>query len=109
MSTHTLSKNLNITIIFSQYDRISGGNRALFEYANRLHAIGHNVKLYILARPTRWYRIDHWKRILNKTVEKISPEEIDWMDKVEKVETKAEVKKTDDGGAKPTEGTAKKP
>jgi len=80
MTSHTISKKLNITIIFGQYDRISGGNRALFEYANRLHAIGHNVKLYILARPTRWYRIDHWKRILNKTVEKISPEEIDWMD-----------------------------
>ena len=80
MTSHTISKNLNITIIFGQYDRISGGNRALFEYANRLHEIGHNVKLYILARPTRWYRIDHWKRILNKTVEKISPEEIDWMD-----------------------------
>ena len=30
-------------------------------------------------------------------------------DSKEKVETKAEVKKTDDGGAKPTEGTAKKP
>ena len=28
-------------------------------------------------------------------------------DSKEKVETKAEVKKTDDGGAKPTEGTAK--
>ena len=80
MTTLTLPKNLKITIIFSQYDRISGGNRALFEYANRLHEIGHNVNLYILAKPARWYRIDHWKRILNKTVAKISPEEIDWMD-----------------------------
>jgi hypothetical protein len=38
-----------------------------------------------------------------------SKEETDSKDKVEKVETKAEVKKTDDGVAKPTEGTAKKP
>ena len=80
MTTLTLPKLLKITIIFGQYNRISGGNRALFEYANRLHEIGHNVKLYILARPARWYRIDHWKRILNKTVTKISSEEIDWMD-----------------------------
>ena len=80
MTTLTLPENLNITIIFSQYDRISGGNRALFEYANRLHEIGHNVNLYILAKPARWYKIDHWKRILNKTVSKIPPEEIAWMD-----------------------------
>ena len=80
MTTLTLPKNLKITIIFGQYDRISGGNRALFEYANRLHEIGHNVNLYILAKPARWYKIDHWKRILNKTVSKIPPEEIDWMD-----------------------------
>ena len=36
-----------------------------------------------------------------------SKEETESKDKVEKVETKAEVKKTGDGGAKPTEGTAK--
>ena len=36
-----------------------------------------------------------------------SKEETESKEKVEKVETKAEVKKTGDGGAKPTEGTAK--
>lgn len=36
-----------------------------------------------------------------------SKEETDSKDKVENVEAKAEVKKTGDGGAKPTEGTAK--
>ncbi len=80
MTTLALPKNLKISIILGQYDRISGGNRALFEYANRLHETGHNVNLYILARPSRWYRIDYWKRILNKTVAKIPPKEIDWMD-----------------------------
>ena len=80
MTTLTFPKHLKITIIFSQYNRISGGNRALFEYANRLHEMGHKVNLYVMARPSRWYRIDHWKRILNKTVSKIPPEEIDWMD-----------------------------
>ena len=80
MTTITLPKHLKITIIFSQYNRISGGNRALFEYANRLYEIGHNVNIYVMGRPLRWYRIDHWKRILNKTVFKLSPEEIDWMD-----------------------------
>ena len=36
-----------------------------------------------------------------------SKEETESKEKIEKVETKAEVKKTGDGGAKPTEGTAK--
>ena len=40
---------------------------------------------------------------------KVSKSKEETESKKEKVETKAEVKKTDDGGAKPTEGTAKKP
>ena len=80
MTGPSFSKNLTITVILSQYNRISGGNRILLEYANRLHEMGHNLSLYVLAKPSRWYRIDHWKRILNKTVIKLPSEEINWMD-----------------------------
>jgi len=80
MTTPSFSKNLTITVILSQYNRISGGNRILLEYANRLHDMGHDLRLYVLAKPSRWYRIDHWKRILNKTVIKLPSAEIDWMD-----------------------------
>jgi len=80
MKSLSFSKNLKITVILSQYNRISGGNRILLEYANRLHKMGHDLRLYVLAKPARWYRIDHWKRILNKTVVKLPAEEIDWMD-----------------------------
>ncbi|MEK9628482.1 MAG: glycosyltransferase family 4 protein [Nitrospinota bacterium] len=71
---------MKITFLASQYARISGGNRALFEYANRLKKMGHTVRWFVLAKPARWYRIDHWPRFLNKTVDVLSPDVIDWMD-----------------------------
>ena len=71
---------MKITFITSQYNRISGGNRALFEYANRLQAMGNEVNWYVLAKPARWYRIDHWQRIINKKVTLLPPETIDWLE-----------------------------
>ena len=71
---------MKITFILSQYKRISGGNRALFEYVNRLKKMGHSVRLFVVAKPARWYRIDHWPRIFNKKVTVLVPETIDWVD-----------------------------
>jgi L-malate glycosyltransferase len=71
---------MKITFILSQYKRISGGNRALFEYVNRLKKMGHSVRLFVVAKPLRWYRIDHWPRIFNKKVTVLAPETIDWVD-----------------------------
>ncbi|MEC9422784.1 MAG: glycosyltransferase family 4 protein [Nitrospinota bacterium] len=71
---------MKITFLASQYARISGGNRALFEYANRLKKMGHSVRWFVLGRPARWYRIDHWPRIFNKKISVLAPDVIDWMD-----------------------------
>lgn len=71
---------MKITFITSQYNRISGGNRALFEYANRLQAMGNEVSWYVLGKPARWYRIDHWQRIMSKKVTLLPPETIDWLE-----------------------------
>ncbi len=71
---------MKITFLASQYARISGGNRALFEYANRLKKLGHSVRWFVLAKPARWYRIDHWPRIFNRKVSVLAPDVIDWMD-----------------------------
>ena len=71
---------MKITFILSQYKRISGGNRALFEYVNRLKKMGHSVRLFVVAKPLRWYRIDHWPRIFNKKVTVLAPDTIDWLD-----------------------------
>ncbi len=52
----------------------------MFEYANRLKKMGHSVRWFVLAKPARWYRMDHWPRFLNKEVTVLSPDVIDWME-----------------------------
>ena len=71
---------MKITFVVSQYNRISGGNRALFEYSNRLKDRGHEVSWYVIAKPARWYRVDHWKRIITKKITKLPPDAIDWLE-----------------------------
>ena len=71
---------MKITFLASQYSRISGGNRALLEYANRLKKMGYLVRWLVFAKPARWYRIDHWARIFNKKVTVLDPDVIDWLD-----------------------------
>ena len=64
----------------NQYARISGGNRALFEFANRLKTAGHEVRWFVLSKPIKWYRLD--KKIIAsmKRVITMPPETIDWID-----------------------------
>tara|TARA_B100000686_G_scaffold201256_1_gene208157 strand:+ start:894 stop:1976 length:1083 start_codon:yes stop_codon:yes gene_type:complete len=71
---------MKITFILNQYNRISGGNRALFEYANRLKERGHLVRWFILAKPIKLYRLDHWYRFFKRNVSVLSPDIIDWVD-----------------------------
>ena len=64
----------------NQYARISGGNRLLFEYANRLKKAGQEVRWFVLAKHIKWYRLD--KRIMAcvQGVTIMPPEVIDWVD-----------------------------
>ena len=64
----------------NQYARISGGNRALFEFANRLKGEGHEVRWFVLAKPSKWHRWD--KKIIAsmRRVVTMPPETIDWTD-----------------------------
>ncbi|HIF02096.1 MAG TPA: hypothetical protein EYQ84_01755, partial [Nitrospinaceae bacterium] len=64
----------------NQYARISGGNRALFEFANRLKGKGHEVRWIVLAKPIKWYR---WDKKIIASIKKViikPPEIIDWTD-----------------------------
>ena len=70
---------MKITLIINQYKRISGGNRALFEYANRLKKRGHLVRCFVLAKPIKLYRLDHWYRNFKRKVSVLSPDVIDWV------------------------------
>jgi L-malate glycosyltransferase len=71
---------MKIIFMVNQYARISGGNRLLFEYANRLKKAGQDVHWFVLAKHVKWYRLD--KRIMAFTCGVITkpPEIIDWID-----------------------------
>ncbi|MEE9259457.1 MAG: glycosyltransferase family 4 protein [Nitrospinaceae bacterium] len=71
---------MKITFLASQYARISGGNRALFEYANRLKAAGHEVRWIVLAKSYKGYRLDKKFMARVRGVSHLPPETIDWMD-----------------------------
>ena len=71
---------MKISFMVNQYARISGGNRLLFEYANRLKKAGQDVRWFVLAKPIKWYRLD--KRIMAcvQGITTMPPEIIDWVD-----------------------------
>ena len=70
---------MDITILVNQYDRISGGNRAIFEYANRLKSAGHEINFLVIAKNIKWYRVDKKLMALDKGVTTIGAETVDWM------------------------------
>ncbi len=47
---------MKITFLVNQYARISGGNRALFEYANRLKRRGCEVRWFVMPPRVKWSR-----------------------------------------------------
>lgn len=70
---------MKITFLVNQYARISGGNRALFEYVNRLKDMGHEMRWIVLAKPFKSYRLDKWLASKMKTLQVLPPETIDWL------------------------------
>jgi hypothetical protein len=70
---------MRITFLVNQYARISGGNRALFEYANRLKRAGHEVRWLVLPKSYKGYRLDKKIMAYLKRVVTVPPETIDWV------------------------------
>ena len=62
------------------HTRIAGGVKALLEYANRLHAMGHKVNLVIPAPQPRWYRFDKLFGFWQNGGTTLNPESIDWFE-----------------------------
>jgi glycosyltransferase involved in cell wall biosynthesis len=60
--------------------RLSGGVRALLEYANRLNRMGHDVGILLFAEPHKWYRFDKKLKSLGKKPVDLNPKFIDWFD-----------------------------
>lgn len=60
--------------------RLSGGVRALLEYANRLKKMGHDVRILLSAESVKWFRLDKKIRSLGKKPTDVNPKSIDWFD-----------------------------
>ena len=61
--------------------RLSGGVKALLEYANRIYAMGHEVQIILPAESHKWYRLDKKLSTLGKKPTLLNPESVDWFDK----------------------------
>lgn len=60
--------------------RISGGVKALLEYANRLARMGHDICLLIPNSQPRWYRPDKKLKLTLEGIKTLDPRFVDWMD-----------------------------
>ncbi len=60
--------------------RLSGGVKALLEYANRISRMGHEVSIVVPAESHPWYRLDKQLSTLGKKPERMSAESVDWFD-----------------------------
>lgn len=58
--------------------RISGGVKALIEYANRLQNMGHLVRILVPEKTPKWYRLKQLKT-RQKGLKILSPETVDWV------------------------------
>ncbi|SVE51331.1 uncharacterized protein METZ01_LOCUS504185, partial [marine metagenome] len=60
--------------------RLSGGVKALLEYANRLNKMHHEVRVFVPHKGSKWYQLfDKWKT-RNQGIRRLHPEVIEWMD-----------------------------
>ncbi len=60
--------------------RLSGGVKAVLEYANRFHAKGHDVRLVVPADEPKWWRVDRIWRQKRAPLKTLSPDTVDWFD-----------------------------
>ena len=60
--------------------RLSGGVKALLEYANRLQAMQHEVRIILPAEQHKWYRFDKNLKAMWQKPTQLKPESVDWFD-----------------------------
>ena len=73
--------------------RLSGGVKALLEYANRLNRIGHEVRVLVPRKSPKWYQFIEKQVMRNHELKSLLPETIEWMDNNLPIETFLESKK----------------
>ncbi len=70
---------MKITLLLPHV-RLSGGVKALLEYANRFQALGHSVRLVVPAAAPKWWRVDKIWRQRQASLKTLEPETVDWFD-----------------------------
>lgn len=60
--------------------RLSGGVKALLEYANRIYAMNHEVQIIIPAESHKWYRLGKLLNTRGKQPTVLDPKSVDWFD-----------------------------
>ena len=58
--------------------RISGGIKALLEYANRLQNLNHEVQIYLPTNKLKWYQLARKRNQSQSVVHSICSNSIDW-------------------------------
>ena len=59
---------------------MSGGVKALLEFANRLQKMGHQVRAFVPSKKPKWYRlVEKWKT-RKRGLQTLSPKMVEWMD-----------------------------
>ncbi|MCH8156942.1 MAG: glycosyltransferase family 4 protein [Nitrospinae bacterium] len=76
---------MNITFLLPHV-KISGGVKALLEYANRLQKMGHRVRIFVPGDAPKWYRPDKKWKARKEGLKNLPPETVDWMDNALSVE-----------------------
>mgnify|MGYP005623180101 FL=1 len=60
--------------------RLSGGVKALLEYANRLNQMDHEVRVFVPRKRPKWYQLrDKWA-MRKHGLQSLLPEVVEWMD-----------------------------
>jgi hypothetical protein len=60
--------------------RLSGGVKALLEYANRLNQMGHEVRVFVPRKGPKWYQLrDKWA-MRKHGLQSLLPGVVEWMD-----------------------------
>ena len=59
---------------------MSGGVKALLEFANRLQKMGHQVRVFVPSKKPKWYRLGEKWKIRKRGLQTLSPKIVEWMD-----------------------------
>ena len=68
------------------HTRLSGGVKALLEYANRLHKGDHDIRVFVPGKKLKWYHLSSRWNARNRGLQTLPSKTVDWMDNALSIE-----------------------